>query len=51
MAELGKVNKSNPYSDLIDKNYPFNTATGKADHEETAIFLLDIMETGRKAQS
>ena len=48
---LGKVNKWNPYSDLTDKNYLFNTATGKADHEETAIFLLDIMETGRKAQS
>ena len=48
---LGKVNKWNPYSDLIDKNFLFNTAIGKADHEETAIFLLDKMETGRKAQS
>ena len=48
---LGKVNKWNPYSGLIDKNFLFNTAIGKADHEETAIFLLDKMETGRKAQS
>ena len=51
MAGLGKVNKWNPYSGLINKNYLFNTATGKADHEETTIFLLVLMEAGRKAQS
>ena len=42
------INKWNPFSGLIHENYLFNIATGKADHEETAIFLLDVMETGTK---
>ena len=40
----------NPFSDLIDKNYLFNITTGKAAHKETAAFLLNVKETGRKAQ-
>ena len=40
----------NPFSGLIDKNDLFNIATGKAAHEETATFLLDVMETGRKTR-
>ena len=38
----------NLFSGLTDENYLFNIATGKAAHEETATFLLDVMETGRK---
>ena len=48
LAGLGKVNKWNPFSGLIVKNYLSSIATGKADHEATAKFLQDIMETGRK---
>ena len=45
-----KAETMNPFSGLIDKNYRFNIATGKATQEETATFLLDVMKTGRKAR-
>ena len=34
MAGLIKVDKWNLFSGLIDKNYLFNIATDKADHEK-----------------
>ena len=46
----GITETMNPFLGLIDKNYLFNIATGKAAHEETATFLLDVMETGRKTR-
>ena len=46
----GITETMNPFLGLIDKNYLFNIATGKAAHEETATLLLDVMETGRKAR-
>ena len=46
----GIAETMNPFSGLIDKNYLFDIATGKAAHEETTTFLLDVMETERKAR-
>ena len=46
----GIAETMNPFSGLIDKNYLFSIATGKAAHEETAKFLLDVMEAGKKAR-
>lgn len=50
MAGLGKLNKWKPLSGLINKNYIFNTATGKANHEETFVFLIDVIDIGRNAR-
>lgn len=44
---LGKLNKWKPFSRLISENYLFNTATGKTNHEET---FVDVIEIGRKAR-
>ena len=50
MAGLGKLNKWKPFSGLIDENYLFNTPTGKANHEETFVFLIDVIEIRRNAR-
>ena len=46
----GIAETMNTFSDLIDKNYLSNITTSKAAHEETATFLLYIMEIGRKGR-
>ena len=43
-----KAETMNPFSGLIDKNYRFNIATGKAAQEETATFLLDVIRLEAK---